>query len=123
MAKWQPKQAWQRYLYSPLAIGLMALLVLLLGAKAWRGYSTYRLAEDEREQAVEDLEALDARREELAADVALLQSQAGVEQKLRQKFSVAKEGEKVIAVIAPEAEASKGGETASEKKWWQFWRD
>jgi cell division protein FtsB len=123
MAKWQPKQAWQRYLYSPLAIGLMALLVLLLGARAWRGYSTYRLAEDEREQATADLEALNARQKELAADVALLQSDAGVEQKLRQKFSVAKEGEKVIAVIAPEAEASQSDKVESEKKWWQFWRD
>lgn len=120
MAKWQPaKRPWQRYLYNPGTVALLALLVLGLSHRAWRAYGTYRLAERERDQAARELTALESRRAELAAEVALLQSQSGLEQKIRQKFSVVKEGEKVIAIIAPEGEEVP--EPESQKPWWQFW--
>jgi cell division protein FtsB len=100
------------------------VLVLLLAAAAflfrtgWQTWARSRAVAETRREAEEELARWQVRREELAVDVDWLSTARGQEELIREKFSVAKEGEKVISVIEPPAEAEPGPPSAP---WWQVW--
>ena len=54
---------------------------------------------EKRMEREEDLNALKARAEVLEGDIEHLQSDRGLEEELRSRFDVAKEGEQVIIIV------------------------
>lgn len=119
MIKRPSNLGWRRWLYTRVAIIAVALIALLLGRAVWQVFWKQRLVVNDREQVESELSALTAREQKLRAEIDLLKSDSGLEGKIREKFSVVKEGEKVIAIV--ERDATTTSTTTPEKRsWWPF---
>lgn len=119
MAKWQSSRGWRRLIATPYAIGLIVLLGLLLAHSSWGSFRRQRLVREERAQVATELIKLEERERQLEADIALLQTDQGLERKIREKFLVVKEDEGVVALVPGPASATIT--TTSSDHWWRGW--
>jgi len=95
----------RRLLYAKPTIILLAFLVALLSHGAWGVYQKSKEAMAKQEKAEKELAGLLAREQELKGDIARLSSEEGVEEEIRERFMVAKEGEKVMIITDPDKDA------------------
>ena len=72
-------------------------IALLNGA--WGMWSKERESYQEREKVANELEVIRVREQELQSSIDRLKTPGGVEKEIRQKFSVAKEGEQVVLIV------------------------
>ena len=121
MAKRQSGRGWRRHIATPYAIGLVLLLSLLLAQAVWGAFRKQRLASRERERVAEELAQLAERQKQLEGDIALLQTEPGLERAIREKFLVAQEGERVVALVPGSGPASTSVATSSDDSWWSGW--
>lgn len=91
----------RKVLYAKPTIIIMAIFVVLILHSAWRMHEKSLDALSKRDKALEELHVLETRKAELETDVARLSSDRGIEEEIRDRFMVAKEGEKVMIVVAP----------------------
>lgn len=94
----------RKLLYAKPTIIIMAMFLVLISHSAWRMHEKSLDAISKRDKAIEELRALEARKAELENDVARLSSDRGIEEEIRDRFMVAKEGEKVMIVVEPKAD-------------------
>lgn len=90
---------------------------MALGRSVYLIWHRERVANTERQAILEQIVAMESRRAQLTSDLALLQTDRGVEERIRQQFSVAKAGEQVVSVVLPPASTSTP--TKSALPWWQ----
>ena len=79
---------------------IVALVVILVGVSrgTWNVFKKNQRANTSRAQQLRELEGLQERRDELAAQVSSLESDRGLEEELRTSFPVAADGEGVVVV-------------------------
>ena len=94
----------RKVLYAKPTIIIMAVFAVLFLHAAWGMHKKSLDAIQKRDKALEELHALESRQAELESDIARLSSDRGVEEEIRDRFMVAKDGEKVMIVIAPKAD-------------------
>lgn len=94
----------RRFLYAKPTIIALALVVALLSRGAWGVYQKSKEASEKHAKAEMELELLLKREGELKADITRLSSDEGVEAEIRERFMVAKEGEKVMIITDPKQE-------------------
>lgn len=116
MANFQGKNLWRRIVYSRPALVLLLILVIVAARPVWRIFRRAQAVSGERQEVLAQVAELEARKAFLEREVARLQTDRGVEGEIRKKFSVAREGEKVITVV-PEVVAS--STVATSTSWWQ----
>ncbi len=92
----------RRALYAKPTILLIALAIVFVGQGAWGMYNKSREAKARADDANQKLTELRERSDELSRDIELLSSERGVEEEIRDRFMVAKEGENVMIVADPE---------------------
>ena len=95
----------RRIVYSKPTILILVLLTALTLRGAWGMYQKSVEAKANRDKAVAEENSLLAREKELHTDVVDLSSDRGKEEEIRNRFMVAKEGEKVIIVSQPDQDA------------------
>lgn len=95
---------------------LLLLVVIMMGKSVWQFYQRERTVAAEEKSLRRELLALAARRDELAADVARLETDRGVEEEIRERFGVVKEGEKVINLVGETVPAPPA---AAVVPWWR----
>lgn len=95
----------RRILYSKPAIIALALVVVLLSRGVWGVYQKSVEAVAKRDKATAELASIVAREKELQTDIARLSTGEGVEAEIRDRFMVAKAGEKVMIIADPAASA------------------
>ncbi len=117
MIKFQPRRRFRDLLYTKLAVVILFIAVLGLSRSVYLTWRRERLADAERRAVLDQLASLGTRQSQLTADLASLQTERGVEERIRQQFSVAREGERVVNVILPPATTSTS--TGSGLPWWQ----
>lgn len=99
MFDFHEKRRIRELLYSKPAIGFLFLLTILLSVSA---YNRYEIAEETKERLEAkqaELDALEERADTLETKVRYLEDERGVEEELRSRFDVAKEGEDVIILV------------------------
>lgn len=99
MFDFHEKRRIRELLYSKPAIGFLLLLTILLSVSA---YNRYEIAEETKERLEAkqaELDALEQRADILETKVRYLEDERGVEEELRSRFDVAKEGEDVIILV------------------------
>ena len=102
---------------------LLCLLILLafLANVTWQLYTRYRFTKTERIKAELTLHQLIQKKELLANLVATLETEAGVEQAVRDKFAVVKPGEFVVNIVDKITATDSATTTVTKKSWWQGW--
>lgn len=100
-----------------LAVMVLALAALYLVSGVWEVYRKALLARDQRNLAQQEVEELRLREMELRSKIEALNTERGLEKEIRERFDVAKEGERVVVIVDPDNNwrAKKTGEAS----WWQ----
>jgi len=122
MLDFQQKKKLRKTLYSRGMLVMLSIVTIFLGNAAWNVFQKYREARENRELAAQELQKLEERESGLSADIERLSTERGVEEELRKRFGVAKEGEEVIVVVDPPAPEGGGesGESTSRGLWQRF---
>lgn len=119
MIEYEQKRKVQRVLYSKTA-SVILLVLMILAVKAlydvWRKEQQSAVEESQISKEVSDLQG---RSDDLGQKITKLGTERGVEEEIRDKFSVAKEGENVLVIVGTSAEPVKPPETAS--IWKRMW--
>ncbi len=95
----------RRALYAKPTIIALSIALFLVARGAWNMYQKSQTTLVKREAAEEELSALKARERELSQDIVNLSTDRGIEEEIRERFMVAKEGESVMVISSPKEEA------------------
>ena len=104
MHEFREKRKVRRLIYSPLALLLLFILIVLIGKGAFDMYRRQTLAEGVEVVAEGRLRDITDRENFLEAAIHRLSTPEGVEKALREKFNVHKSGENVVLLVSPKEE-------------------
>jgi len=91
-------------MYSPLAL-IILFLILFFVVKGFFGvYQKYSFSKDELLKSESELQLLKDKKEKIDHKIQNLETETGIEQEIRSKFDVAKEGERLIVIVEDEKE-------------------
>ncbi|HEY4473891.1 MAG TPA: septum formation initiator family protein [Candidatus Paceibacterota bacterium] len=114
---------WKR-LFARLAVWVILaglfLLLLVVANSTWHVYQKQREAAHEYNLQAEALVDLEARNESLRRKLSALNTDRGIEEELRERFSVAKPGEEVIVLVDAEKSGVDGNAESRESIWQSF---
>lgn len=96
---YRKKNLYRRLLYSPVALGLLLTLVIFAGKAVFNAYGKYRLASNALVDSNNEYSALVSRSDFLNSEIKKLDTTRGQESILRERYSVAKEGEKMVIIV------------------------
>jgi cell division protein FtsB len=103
-----------RQLRQGLLIGVLLLAAFWLASLIWGLAGKARIAVSEAGETKAELEALEARKAMLAANVAALDTARGKDAAIRTAFGVARPGEEVIVVVPPASSTP-----TTTPSWWE----
>jgi cell division protein FtsB len=118
MKKFPTSGRFRQFIASRSAQAFLALILILVGEGVFQLYQRERLIAKEEASLRRELDLLEAKRLELLASVARLETDRGVEEVIRESFGVVKEGEKVINLIGV-ATATAVLPATVEASWWR----
>ncbi|MEK9184751.1 MAG: septum formation initiator family protein [Patescibacteria group bacterium] len=99
MLEFKKKQKIKKWLYSPWIIFIL-LFILLIGLDAvWNIYKKEQISKNNLVLAQQNLDKLKSRYDILKSEVDWLSTPEGIEEEIRNKFSVVKEGEQVAIIV------------------------
>ncbi len=99
MIPFQERNKFRKVLYSKATILVFFVLVVMLARGAWNIHEKASIARSERDETAHTLLELQNRTTELQVSLSRLRSERGIEEEIRQKFTVAKLGEEVVVVV------------------------
>ncbi|MBI2046469.1 MAG: septum formation initiator family protein [Parcubacteria group bacterium] len=111
------KRQLKRMFYSTGAIVVLGIIVFFLGHATWDVYQKAKVTDEKRQEVLSELTRLQKQRTSLEDALERLQTDRGIEEEVRTKFNVAKEGEKVITIVSPQKED--GSDTPQATSWWK----
>lgn len=114
MEDYKRKKKIHKTLYSRTGFVLLFIITLMLVKGAWGVYLKKKESAFNLVTVEQKLTEGERRKQELSAAIGSLKTQEGLEKEIRNKFSVAKEGEKVIIVVEPsKIEGTEGTDSGS----------
>ncbi|PIQ35528.1 MAG: hypothetical protein COV32_01775 [Candidatus Yonathbacteria bacterium CG10_big_fil_rev_8_21_14_0_10_43_136] len=106
MIPFQERKKLRKILYSKISLVILAVMLFFVGKGAWGIHQKAQIAISERNIAQRSLLELEARTVELQASLIRLKSDIGVEEEIRQKYSVVRPGEEVVVIVDDRAKKS-----------------
>ena len=91
MSNFHQKRKLKRFLYSPIVLVPLALIVFFLGMSVYSVYTKERETRVRRDKQMAELKMLEARAGALRSEIEKLSTERGREAEIRGKFEVAKE--------------------------------
>ena len=99
MDKFKPQDRRQKKFFLWLAVAVLAVLIAVAIRGAWGAYFKEKESRFYRDDASTRLLTLKEREETLQKDIERLNTETGLEEEIRKRFNVTKEGEEVIVLI------------------------
>ena len=119
MIPFQERKKIRKILYSKVTLVVLFVVLVAVGRGAWAIHQKAEIARSEREIAMRALTELETRTVELQASLELLKSERGIEEAVRQKYTVARPGEEVVVVVDDSSKKGKNSEVMEQKSYWQ----
>ena len=119
MIPFQERKKLRKILYSKVSLAVLLVILFAVGQGLWRIQEKVTIARAERDLAARSFADLQSRTEELQASLARLKSDSGIEEEVRQKFTVARPGEEVVVVVDESAKKGKNGEAMEKRSIWE----
>jgi cell division protein FtsB len=120
MLEFQDKKKFRRILYSKITFIIVLFFCLIIGRATFDMYKTNRLTAEKRMIAENELLDVKIRESSLRAQIGALKTERGVEEELRTKFRVVKNGEGVIIVVDDEAVLATTSESGLVSKFFEW---
>lgn len=93
------KRKLKKILYSKLTLIILGIIVIWFSFAAWNMYKKERDTRLKRVEQKEILNELKTRKMSLSEEIERLNTEYGIEQEVRSKFEVGKEGEEMIVIV------------------------
>ena len=121
MFEFQEKRKFKSIVYSYPVVVVVFILVAVVGRSAWGVYQKEQESARNLLFVRSELKTLEERKAFLQEEVERLKTDQGIENEIRHKFQVAKDGESIV-VIVPEAIQKEIATSTVERIWWKFWK-
>lgn len=95
------KRFFQQILYSKPMLGVLLGVLILSANAAWGMYQKYAETADNRARAERELKRLRDREKTIQEEVKRLNTEAGVEEEIRENLGLVKSGEELIVIVEP----------------------
>lgn len=121
MKRFQQKQAYKKLLYSPVVISGLLVICILVTIAAIGMYQKSREARANKLQAQTEYNALIAQEANLENGISKLETTEGIEENLREKYRVGKEGEHLVVITTDAGNKKIAEEQLAEmtkESWW-----
>jgi cell division protein FtsB len=105
MLDFKEKKQIKKIFYSKITLVILLLLVIFMFKSVLGVYRSAKETNFKKEETNNKLIQLQEREQELSEDVDTLNTERGIEEEIRSKFKVVKEGEKIIMLIDREETA------------------
>jgi cell division protein FtsB len=99
MNQFKSRRKAKRLIYSPAAIAVLALAVVVLAKATWSVYDKYQISASRLGQSDAQLAGVKSQEGTLADSISALSTQAGAEAALRSDFRVVKPGESIAVIV------------------------
>ncbi len=120
MIPFQGRQKLRKILYSRITLLVLAVLVFFVGRGAWNTHQKAQIARSERDIAERAFTEMESRSSELQASLIRLKSDRGIEEEVRQKYTVARPGEEVVIIVDDSVKKGENSEAMDNKNPWQY---
>lgn len=107
MIEFQQKKKIRKILYSPIVLIILFIILAILLRSLWGVYEKERISSENLSKEKNELEKLSIREKNLARALEYLKTDQGIENEIRSKFRVVKEGEKVAVIVGEDATNTK----------------
>jgi cell division protein FtsB len=113
------KRKLKKILYSKTVLALLCVPVVLMIYAAYGAYQTKQDTSERREELSAQLALLEEQATELEHDITMLEDPRGIESELRTRYEVGKEGEEVIVFVEEFGTNTERTLAEEEKSIWQ----
>jgi cell division protein FtsB len=117
MREFQAKKRARKILYSKGVIFAMLAITLFMLHATWNLFKKERESAANVVQANKELDKLESRQQVLDTEIKRLSTDEGVEEEIRSKFSVSKEGEHLLVIV--DNATSTEQTLVQPKSWWE----
>lgn len=122
MSDFKNKKKIKKLIYSKISLLIALAIVVFMSMSTYNIYKKYRESYENKKSAMGELKSLEQRNKELSSRIERLNTNRGLEEEIRKKFNVAKEGEGVV-VIVPKSGTSSDGNSENKETLWGKLRD
>ena len=112
MAKW--KKDSYRFWHSPFVLVFLFCILIFFGYRIIGLIEKEKETTERKELILEKIENLKTKEASLASDISKLETEDGKEEIIREKYQVAKDGEKMVIIVNGEEDSSLIKEDVSE---------
>ena len=113
MKNFQRKRGFRNIIHSWPVLAFLGILVLIFAWSVLGFIGKMEITRENRKIAENKVAELEKEKEKLSSDIAKLKTESGVEESIREKFGLAREGEGMIVVVEdknlPKAEDDEQG--------------
>jgi cell division protein FtsB len=114
MLRAREKYRIRRFLFSKVTLLVLFVLVVVFAKGTWGAYQKSEYAKENRERAEVQLAELTEREDKLEVELQRLETERGLEEEVRQKFDVGREGEHLVVLVdSPQAGTAEKSESGS----------
>lgn len=106
MKHFQDKRQVMSKIYSRFTVYVLVVIIILLGNGVYNIYLRERESDRMRLEAEKRLQSLNEQRSNLIYEMDKLQSDSGVEEKIRNKFNFVRPGEHIVVIVPPDEPTS-----------------
>ncbi len=118
MGQIQENKKWKKIMYSKWTLGALFLLFLIMAQATWHVYIRQTVSSQDREKAEKAVAIALTNNTNLKQQIAQLQTEKGIEEEIRKKYSVSKPGEEVAVIVDPKSQDTPNISFVK-KTWWQ----
>ena len=126
MLEFKHKRKIKKRIYSKFTIVVLSLIVLALFNGVWGIYQKVRTSKQKLDLSKEKYEEVKDRHLAIEEQIHHLNTNSGVEEEVRTKFNMAKEGERVIVLVDENDDSQDGTLNDSKRSFWSkifFWKN
>ena len=120
MLPFQGRKKFRKILYSKATILVLLVILVFVARGAWRIHGKATIARAERDRVALALAEIGGREAELQSSLLLRKTDQGIEDEIRQKFTVARSWEEVVVVVDESAKKGKNDEMPDRGFWAWF---
>ncbi len=126
MLLFQERKKLRNILYSKATILVLLVVLVFVARGAWKIHEKALIARAERDKVARVLLEIEVRQAELQASLTVRRTDQGIEEEIRQKFTVARPWEEVVVIVDDSAKKGENGEAEGSRSLWErflgFWK-
>lgn len=119
----QEKKRFRDLLYSPVLSAVLLMIIISLVRSNYSIYKKNQVASINRQESDKRLSLLREKSDNLTASLLGLETDRGVEEELRNKFQIMKNGEEVLVVVDEEIEPKDMSADDKDGDYWQKFKN